>query len=388
MNNTINVLSKIAKACLIIVSLLMLIGAIVVIGICVEVSEGGGSFNQLGEVYAATINSCLFTRAMAITGFVLAILSLVFSIIAKCSRGVTIVDTIIGTLCFIFGLSLSPLCSIEDILALSMSNVDAEDFGVGMAVMLILLVFFSFIRMILNIVALALKPKTAVNSANMAYGYNPQMGYSPNGYQQGYPQNGFQQGGYPQNSYPTAGYPQNGFQQGVYPQNNMQQTQNGYGYPQNAVQQAGYPQNGYPQNMQQNYPQNGFQQNGYSQGVNTYQNVNQNVNTAAVGVGAAVAATAAQSVGQDMQEQSAAVQSEQKAKEFAAVTVQNSEAASYNTPKAYVPPVVEAPAAATAVEAAAVPVAANTAGESWSCTNCGVLNDADSKFCQNCGMQK
>lgn len=362
MNKTANILSKVAKGCLIVITLLTFIGAIVTMGVFVEISEGS-SFS-IGEAYSAAINACSFTRAMAITGFVLAVLSLVFSIMAKCSRGVAIADTIFGTLCFIFGLSLSPLCSIEDILSLSLSNVDAEDFGVGIAVMLIFLVFFSFIRMILNIIALVLKPKAQINPANMAYGYNPQMGYGANGYQQGYPQNGYPNAGYPQNGFQQGGYPQQG-----YPQNNMQQNQSGYGYPQNPVQQANYPQNGYQQNIQQGYPQNGFQQNGYPQNVNTYQNVNQNTNETAVGAAVTVAAATTQAVSQEVKEQNVNGQSE---------------AASYSVPEAYVPPVVEAPAA----EAPAVIDTNSVSEEGWKCANCGADNDRDSKFCQNCGMQK
>lgn len=335
MNNTMNILSKIAKGCLIVISLLTLIGAIIIIGICIDVSEGGGSFGDVGEIFSSVINSCSFTRAVAVIGFLVSIASLVFSFMTKCSRAVAVIDTCLGTLCFIFGLSLSPLCSLEDILGASMSNIDAEDFGTGMAVMLIFLVFFSVVRIILNIVALALRPKTAVNVP--LYGYNPQMGYPQNGFQQvGYPQNGYQQGGYPQ-----AGYPQNGFQQNTYPQN--------------APQQGVYPQTGYPAGFQQgNYPQ---------QPVNTYQGVNPDVT--------------GQNVPQSVQpnQDASSVQNAAPVQEYAAV--QQSAVPTYGAPEAYVPPVVQAPEA-------------NAAGmaEDWICSNCKASNAATSRFCQNCGMQK
>lgn len=343
MNNTMNILSKIAKACLIIISLLTMIGAIVVIGICIDISEQGGvgSFDELGNIFASVINSCSFTRAMTIAGFAVSIASLIFSVIAHCSRAVAVIDTVLGTLCFIFGMSLSPLCSLEDMLGTSMSNIDAEDFGVGIAIMLIFLVFFSVVRIILNIVALALRPKVTLNTANMAYGYNPQMSY---------PQNGYQQGGYAQNGYQQGGYPQNGFQQGGYPQ---------AVYPQN-----GFQQNAYPQNTVQ-YPQNGFQQNNYvQQPVNMYQGVN-------------ATADATQNAAQSAQGQ----QDTAPAREYAPA-VQNSAPASYSAPEAYVPPVVQAPE--TNVNSA--PQTAET--ESWLCSNCGATNTGGSKFCQNCGMQK
>ncbi|MCM1299524.1 MAG: hypothetical protein NC228_08180, partial [[Eubacterium] siraeum] len=135
MNNTMNILSKIAKGCLIVISLLTMIGSIIVMAICVEVSETGGvGSGSVGSVFASVINSCAFTRAMAITGFVLSVASLVFSVIAKGSRGVAIVDTVFATLCFIFGMSLSPLCSLEEMLSASSSGIDADDCGVGIAV--------------------------------------------------------------------------------------------------------------------------------------------------------------------------------------------------------------------------------------------------------------
>ncbi|MCM1299990.1 MAG: hypothetical protein NC228_10550, partial [[Eubacterium] siraeum] len=173
------------------------------------------------------------------------------------------------------------LCSLEEMLSASSSGIDAEDFGVGISVMLIFLVIFSVVRIILNIVGLALKPKTAA----MPYGYNPQMGYPQNAYPQqaGYPQAGYPQNGYPQAGYPQNGYAPNGVQQGIYPQNNV-------------------------------YPQ---QNNYMEQPVNTY------------------APPAANTV---------------------------------NTVQQSAPPAEYAAA--------------------WTCSNCGNANSAESKFCQNCGMQR
>ncbi len=346
MNNSMNVLSKIAKAALIIISLMIMIGAFVVVGACIAASEMGGSYSELADIVTSVINGCSFTRAVTIAGFVVSILSLIFSIITKCSRAVAVIDTILGTLCFIFGLSLSPLCSLEEMMGSSLSGIDSEDFGVGIAVMLIFLIIFSIVRLILNIVALALKPKTQLNPAAAAFGYNP-MSYNQNGYRQGaYPQNGYQQGGYPQNGYQQGVYPQNGYQQGGYPQNGYQQGV----YPQNPVQQ-----NPYAQPAQGNVQQGGYT----AQPANTYQN------PAPVQSAGTPAPNAAPS------QAYASVQS-------AASTSSTQSAPTYTAPEAYVPPVVEAPKAAEVAQV----------GSDWVCTNCGSSNGADSKFCQNCGMQK
>ncbi len=356
MNNSMNVLSKIAKAALIIISLMIMIGAIVVIAACIAASEMSGSYSELVDIVTSVINGCSFTRAVSIVGFVVAILSLVFSIITKCSRAVTVVDTVLGTLCFIFGLSLSPLCSLEEMMGSSMSGIDSDDFGAGIAVMLIFLVIFSIVRVILNIVALALKPKTQLNPAAAAYGYNPQMNYSQNVYGQGaYPQNRYQQGTYPQNGYQQSAYPQNGYQQGVYPQNGYRQG----AYPQNPVQQNPYaqPVQGNVQNIQ-NAQQGGFT----AQPANTYQN------------SAPVQSASAPAPNPEPSQPYASVQSTVSA----VSTASTQSTPAYTAPDAYVPPVVEAP---KAVEAA-------QADSTWVCTNCGSSNGAGSRFCQNCGMQK
>lgn len=320
MNKTMNILSKITKAVLLVVCIMIMVGAFVVCGACIAASESNGSLGELTDILTTVINGCAFTRAVTIAGFALAILSVIFSIITKCSRAVAIIDAVFGTVCFIFGLSLSPLCSLEEMMGSSMSGIDSEDFGVGVAVMLIFLIIFSIVRIILNIVALALKPKTQLNPAAAAYGYNPQMGYPQNVYGQGaYPQNGYQQGGYYQNGYQQGGYPQNGYQQGGYPQNPVQQ--NPYAQP---VQQGGY----------------------NPQPTNTYQNPAPVQNTPAP--------------------------SEAASQTYA--SVQSTTA--YTTPDAYVPPVVEAPKAAEVPEVGSDWVctncgSSNPAGSKF-CQNCGM----------------